>query len=428
MRFRLSLLLIACCLAGLLSPGQSLAENDEDRYESLKRFSQVLDMVERFYVRDTTRKELIDASVKGMLQQLDPHSSYMGKEEFDEMQVSTSGEFSGIGIEITLQNGRLTVVSPIEDTPAFEAGLKSGDIIVEIDGESTQDISLMDAVKKIRGQHGTAVELTIFHEDSRVPEKVNIVRGTIPIISVKSETLEDGYGYLRLTRFNERTTEELYEALEDFRDKGEIKGLVLDLRNNPGGLLDQAVDVADAFLHEGMIVYIKGRDEEGRKDYKASNQNSDVTCPLVVLINAGSASASEIVAGALKDQHRALLLGERTFGKGSVQTIIPLSNGAGVKLTTALYYTPSGVSIQAEGVEPDLVYPFVEPQEKKAEDDMDFVFRERDLSRHIEGALEGKDKHENNGSAKVQEMLEKDNQLRLALQMVKKLPTLKALQ
>ncbi|THB71782.1 MAG: S41 family peptidase, partial [Desulfovibrio sp.] len=334
-----SLLLVVTLAA---TAGLGLAESEDNRYEPLKRFSQVLDYVEKFYVRDVERNELIDGAVRGMLEDLDPHSSYLDREEFEEMHVSTSGEFSGVGIEISIKDGRLTVVSPIEDTPAYNAGLESGDIILEIEGVSTQDITLMEAVRQIRGPRGSPVTLTILHEGDQSPIKVTIIRDTIPIVSVKSEVLEDGYVYVRLTRFNERTTEELHEALDDLRGQTTFRGVILDLRDNPGGLLDQSVSVADAFLSEGLIVYIQGREENSKRDYIATQQSDDVDSPMVVLINAGSASASEIVAGALQDHERATLLGEPSFGKGSVQTIIPLDDGSGLRLTTALYYTPSG--------------------------------------------------------------------------------------
>ncbi len=415
---RLTVLLCSLLLVGALFVGMDsgFASKQEDRYEPLKRFSQVLDMVERYYVRDVSRNELVEGAVRGMLQGLDPHSAFMDKEEFDEMQVSTSGEFSGIGIEISMRNNQLVVVSPIEDTPAYEAGLKSGDIIIEIDGESTEGITLLDAVRKIRGPKGSTVQLTVLHKDTKTPDRLTIKRDTIPILSVKHELLEDGYGYLRVTRFNEHTTEELQQALQALKKAGPIKGLVLDLRNNPGGLLDQAVSMADIFLNEGMIVYIQGKEEKSRKDYLAKKQDSDLEVPVVVLINAGSASASEIVAGALQDHKRALLIGEPTFGKGSVQTIIPLSDGGGMKLTTALYYTPNGRSIQAEGIQPDLHIPLAETQ------DNSMVVRERGLSRHIERSESSGAKGPDADRERIKALLEQDNQLRIGLQLVKKQP------
>ncbi len=395
------------------------AAQDGNRYDPLKRFSQVMDMVETYYVRDVDRKELVDGAVKGMLQELDPHSAYMDKEAFSEMQVHTTGEFSGIGIEISMKNGRLVVVSPIEDSPAYRAGLESGDVILEIDEVSTQDMSLMDAVKMIRGPKGSEVVLTILHRNTKTPERVSILRDTIAIDSVKAHTLEQGYLYLRLTKFNEHTSDEMQEALAEAKKNAALNGIILDLRDNPGGLLDQAVDVSDAFLKEGKIVYIQGRSDASRKDFLARDQATDLDTNLVVLINAGSASASEIVAGALQDHDRALVIGEPTFGKGSVQTIIPLSDGGGMKLTTALYYTPNGRSIQAEGIKPDLLIP------KSSENEWDaFALRESDLNRHLENGASMLD--EGKYSEEVQKLMENDNQLRIALKFVKNLPAMKA--
>ena len=412
------LLLFVLAVAPLSS--QAVGDNS---FEALKRFSQVMDIVENHYVQEIPRSTLIEDAIKGMLEQLDPHSTYLNKDDFKDIQVSTSGEFSGIGIEISLEQGRLTVISPIEDTPADKAGLKSGDIILEIDGQSTQDITLTEAVKRIRGAKGSTVKLVILHKGSNKPTTVPIVRGTIPIHSVKTQELESGYLYVRLTRFNENTTRDLLDRLKDYKAKKQIKGLVLDLRNNPGGLLDQAVSVADAFLSEGLVVYIQGRDAGQRKDFPATRGPEDVAAPMVTLINPGSASASEIVAGALQDHKRALLLGERSFGKGSVQTVIPLSDGTGIKLTTALYYTPNGRSIQAEGIVPDLEVPFVPTEEDKNADDR-FTLREQDLSRHLQNNGGGKNKGSET-SKEAGEMLGRDNQLRLALELVKKLPTIR---
>lgn len=403
--------------------GQVMA-TDEDRYSPLKRFSQVLDLVERYYVQDVNRSEMIEGAINGMLQQLDPHSSFMSQDAFREMQIDTSGEFTGIGIEISVVDGRLTVVSPIEDTPAFREGLKSGDHIMEIDGQSTQDISIMDAVKMIRGPRGTAVELLILSRDDTMPRKVTIVRDVIPVHTVKLFELEPEVLLIRLTSFKETTMEDLREA---FKKNGgaSYTGLILDLRNNPGGLLNQAVAVADAFLSEGQIVYTEGKASQSEMNFEASRTFLDKDTPMVVLINAGSASASEIVAGALQDHNRALILGERTFGKGSVQTIIPLADGSGIKLTTALYFTPSGRSIQAKGIDPDILVPFVPPSNDR--DGRMPIIREGDLTRHLEF---GPDQRSVPALPKsqVEEMLERDNQLRMALEMVKAMPRLKALQ
>lgn len=444
-----------CTIATLLvtlGAAAVFAAADENKFDSLKRFSQVLDLVERHYVSEPKRKELLNGAIKGMLQGLDPHSNYMNPEEYKDMQETTTGEFSGIGIEISLENGQVTVVSPIEDTPAFRAGLQSGDIILAINGQPTQELSLQEVVSRIRGTKGTDVELSILHSDAKTPLTVNIVRDAIPLISVKSKELEEGYYWMRITRFSERTTQELQEALKDAAKTG-LKGIVLDLRNNPGGLVEQAVGVSDTFLPTGTIVSIRGRQDSSKREYTAKAQGTDVTVPMVVLVNAGSASASEIVAGALRDHKRALIIGERTFGKGSVQNIIPLSDGSGLKLTVALYYTPNGSSIQAEGIAPDIEIPFepVRSDEKKPMTRQ--MVREKDLTRHLsstnstspeskKSALPSTSKEktgdkavekagEKAGSKKgkttakpneVKEQLERDNQLRMGLQFVKSLP------
>ena len=396
-------------------PGQA---TDANRFESLKRFSQVIELIEKSYVKDINRDELVTGALKGMLSDLDPHSAYMAPEAFKEMQMQTSGEFNGIGIQISMENGRLTVVSPIEDTPAYEAGLQSGDVIMEINGESTQDITLMEAVKKIRGPKDSSVELTILHPDADKPETITVKRDTIPLESVKSEPLGQGYLYLRVTNFQEKTTADLKQALDKHADS--LSGAILDLRNNPGGLLPQAVSVADLFLDQGKIVYTEGKVKNAQMEFSAHKESSDIEVPLIVLINSGSASASEIVAGALQDHNRAVLLGERSFGKGSVQTVIPLADGAGIKLTTALYYTPDGRSIQAEGIAPDIVVPFVPPQQTNGT--ARHIIREQDLTRHLENDEPSQDQVERSDKAK--EMLQKDNQLRMALQLVKSLPRL----
>jgi carboxyl-terminal processing protease len=411
--FGISLLLLGL----MVTPGPGRADNDP--YLPLKRFSQILDLVERNYVEDVTREDLINGAIQGLLQELDPHSSYLPKEDFAEMQMDTSGEFSGIGIVISLENGRLTVVSPIEDTPAYEADMRAEDIILEIDGQPATEMSLNDAVKKIRGPIGSEVKLTILHKDEDTPLRVSIKRAKIPLHSVKDVVLEPGYVYLRLTRFRENTTDELRKALE--RHSKDLKGIVLDLRNNPGGLLDQAVSVTDLFLEQGKIVFTKGRVANAQMEFMAKKEAADVKAPVIILINAGSASASEIVAGALKDHKRAILLGERTFGKGSVQSVIPMADGSGIKLTTARYYTPNGVSIQAQGIDPDIFMPFTPPAKKEDGQEESKIIRENDLSKHLEGVIDGPGES-GKLDPKVKEILERDNQIRMALQLVKNLP------
>ncbi|BDQ36244.1 peptidase S41 [Pseudodesulfovibrio nedwellii] len=408
-----------------IAPAPSMAGR-EDHFEALKRFSQILDLVEGHYVKPISKKELIDNSIKGMIEQLDPHSAYLTPEDFKEMQVDTAGKFSGIGIEISQEQGRILVVSPIEDTPAYKAGLLAGDLILEINGESTQGMTLMDAVKRIRGEKGTTVTLLILHKESNKPVEVPIVRGTIPIVNVKSQSLEDGYLYLRLTKFQESSTRNLREEIEKYQKNHTLKGIVFDLRNNPGGLLGQAVSVADTFIEDGTIVYIQGKDKANRKDFYATKNSNEIKVPLVTLINAGSASASEIVAGALQDHHRSLIVGEGSFGKGSVQTIIPMSDGSGIKLTTALYYTPSGRSIQATGIEPDLRIPFVAPNKDDDAGMRDrFTLREKDLTRHLENGSKSSKSGKDADAEKAKDMLARDNQIRMALELVKSLPKLR---
>ena len=439
----------------LAGGGAMKAVSAETDFESLRRFSRILDMVEQYYVNEVSQKELLDGALKGMLQSLDPHSTLMTDKEFREMQENTSGEFFGVGVEITMENGQVMVVSPIEDTPGHRAGLRAGDTIVAVDGELTMDMSLSEVVSKMRGKRGTEVELQVLHKNSSQPETMKIKRDAIPLISVKSRELEAGYWWMRLTRFSGHTSEDLAKELKKARDMGEIKGIVLDLRNNPGGLLDQSIQVADQFLKSGVIVSMRGRDASSERSFKAQPQPDDVDAPMVVLVNAGSASASEIVAGALRDQKRALILGEQTFGKGSVQNLIPLADGTGLKLTVARYYTPSGKSIQAEGITPDFEIAWEAPREDEQKG-MGFSVREKDLRRHLEqqkakkaekaeaadgrkaqdktdSKADGKTEKEEKGREKddredVQTMLDRDNQLRMALQFVKTLPVLRELQ
>jgi carboxyl-terminal processing protease len=328
-----------------------------ESYENLEVFTNILAIVQKNYVDPVSTKQLIEGAINGMLTSLDPHSAYLTPDLYRELQVDTQGSFGGLGIEITVKNGILTVVSPIEDTPAFRAGIKPGDQILKIEGEFTKDMSLVEAVKKMRGPKGTKVMLTLRREG--VPElfDVAVTREIIQIQSVKSRPLEKGYAYVRVTQFQERTDEDLEKAVDRMAKQGggKLEGLVLDLRNNPGGLLTQAVRVSDLFLDAGMIVYTDGRLESQKQRYYSHKRKSHVECPMVVLVNGGSASAAEIVAGALQDHRRALILGTQTFGKGSVQTILPLGDNSALRLTTARYYTPRGRSIQATGITPDII-------------------------------------------------------------------------
>ncbi len=335
-----------------------------ETYEELKTFSEVLNQVQKHYVDETKPKDLIHGAIRGMLSTLDPHSAYMSPEMYKEMQVETKGEFGGVGIQIGVKDNRLAVIAPIEGTPAHRAGIKAGDYIVKVNDDTTKDLTLMDAVQKMRGPKGSKVSLTIQREGTPDPLVFTLVRDTIKIESVKSKMIEN-LGYVRLTQFQEATGRDLSKAIRQFKEQ-KVQGAILDMRNNPGGLLTAAVDVSEQFLPSGkLIVYTKGR--EGKKDEwfaKSKDQLEDL--PIIILVNEGSASASEIVAGALQDWGRAVVVGTTSFGKGSVQTILPLGDGSGLRLTTAKYYTPKGRSIQATGITPDIVVKLPAPVTAKA--------------------------------------------------------------
>lgn len=328
-----------------------------EAYETLKVFTDVLAIVQRDYVEPVDGRNLVYGAIKGMLDSLDPYSSFMPPDVFKEVQAETKGEFGGLGIEITVKDGVLTVVSPFEDTPAFKAGIQPEDQIVKIEGVATKGMTLLDAVRKLRGPKGTRVTISIMRKGLTEPKDFTLTRDIIEIQSIKAELLEKGIGYIRLTQFQERTSRDLKKQLKELEAKsgGKLAGLVLDLRNNPGGLLDQAVEVSDEFLESGLIVYTDGRRADAKMRFSARSNTDRHDYPVVVLINGGSASASEIVAGALQDHGRGVTLGTKTFGKGSVQTITPLEDGSGLRLTTARYYTPSGRSIHGTGITPDIL-------------------------------------------------------------------------
>jgi carboxyl-terminal processing protease len=358
-----------------------LAAKSEESYEGLKIFSDVIELIEKEYVDEVESKELIQKAIQGMVQSLDPHSSLLPPEAFEDLQIDTKGKFTGIGIHITMKDGFVTVISPIEDTPAYNAGIIAQDRIIKVDGKPVKD--LREAVNMMRGPKGTRVSVTIARQGEKEPIEFELVRDVIPIVSVKEIDLKPGYGYIRLSQFSGSTTKELEAALEKMESaKVPMKGLILDLRNNGGGLLNQAIKVSDLFLEEGKILSIEGRNKKNTKVYMATPDTISRKYPIVVLINSGSASASEIVAGALQDQKRALILGTTSFGKGSVQTVETLRDGSGLKLTIARYYTPSGRSIQAKGIEPDIVlkHKRIDPKESQEEG----LLKEKDLLNHLE--------------------------------------------
>lgn len=357
-------------------------------YEKLKILADVFGIVEKNYVESVKITTLVNGAINGMLETLDPHSSFMTPDVFKEMQTETRGSFGGVGFEITIRDKILTVVAPIEDTPAFRAGIQSGDQILRIDGKSTKDMNLMDAVKLMRGLQGTRVTITIMRTGFTEPQDLALTRAIIPIRSVRSKMLEEGYGYVKINQFIEKTHVDMKAALEKLESKeGTLRGLILDLRNDPGGLLEQAVKVADEFLESGMIVYTEGRVEGQKMKFYAQKKAKVREYPMMVLVNAGSASASEIVAGALQDHGRAVILGTPTFGKGSVQTIIPLEDGSAVRLTTARYFTPNGRSIQAQGIVPDIIVADSLPTGAR-KGSPTRVLREKDLEHHLRGGGE----------------------------------------
>jgi len=352
--------------------------------EELRTFAEVFGRIKSEYVEGVDDKELLESAIRGMLSGLDPHSSYLDREEYRDLQVGTSGEFGGLGIEVGMENGFVKVIAPIDDTPAARAGLKAEDLITRIDDKSTKGMSLNEAVNIMRGKPGTRITLTILREGVNRPFNLDLERAIIQLASVKSRTLEPGYGYVRISHFQSRTTEDLLSTLNELEAKngGGLKGLVLDLRNNPGGILNSAVGVSDAFLVEGIIVSTRGRGEDSELRFKAGPDDALKGAPMVVLVNGGSASASEIVAGALQDHNRAIVMGNPTFGKGSVQTIVPIDDATALKLTTARYYTPSGRAIQAQGIEPDI--ELVDGEFKAAEKPGVTPLKEADLDRHLD--------------------------------------------
>ncbi len=396
--------------------------------DELRTFSEVFGKIKSDYVESTEDSALLEHAIKGMLSGLDPHSAYLDTEAYKELQVGTTGEFGGLGIEVGTEDGFVKVISPIDDTPAQRAGIQAGDLIIRIDETPVKGLALNDAVKLMRGKPGTDITLTVVREGGDRPLKLTITRAVIKVNSIKERELEPGFGYVRITQFQSSTGENMIQAISKLKkeNKGELKGLILDLRNNPGGVLNAAVAVSDAFLEEGLIVYTEGRIEDSQMKFKATPTDILKGAPLIVLVNGGSASASEIVAGALQDHKRAIIMGGKTFGKGSVQTILPMHNGAAIKLTTARYFTPSGRSIQAEGIEPDIK---LENAKLTTLDPSEFEpVKEADLSGHLENGKAGtkNDSKTNKEANKDNEPLaSKDYQLYEALNLLKGLQILK---
>ena len=352
--------------------------------DDLRTFTEVFARIKNDYVEPIEDTALLENAIHGMLSGLDPHSAYLVPDDYQELQAGTSGEFGGLGIEVGMEDGFVKVIAPIDDTPAQQAGVEAGDLVVRLDDTPVKGMSLADAVKVMRGKPGTDIVLTIVREGVDRPIRITITRAVIHVTSVRSRPLEPGYGYVRISQFQLRTGESLREAVGKLREGAgddDLKGLVLDLRNNPGGVLNAAVSVSDAFLDNGIIVYTEGRMDDAKLTFSAKGSDILDGIPLVVLVNAGSASASEIVAGALQDHGRAVIMGEKTFGKGSVQTILPLGNGSALKLTTARYYTPSGTSIQARGIVPDIALDRM----RVSPVDVGQGVKEADLVRHLEG-------------------------------------------
>lgn len=394
MKKKIFLVAFVSAMAALtLDSGWRLKAYAQERYADLQNFSKVLNLVQQYYVEEVDTKKLIYGAIKGMLRELDPHTNFMPPEMFKDFETETSGEFGGLGIEISVQNGILTIISPIEDTPAWNAGIKAGDKVIAIDGKSTKGLSLVEASQMMRGKRGQKVVLRIVRDNEDDPRDITVVRGSVKIRSVKYTDLEDGYAYIRITSFIENTGKDLEKAIDAHLAKHKkMEGLMIDLRRNPGGLLDQAIKVSDMFLKEGVIVSTIGRDKANKEVSSATKKGRFTEFPLLVLVDEYSASASEIVSGALQDNKRAVIAGQRTFGKGSVQSVVRLGDGSGLKLTVARYYTPSGISIQAEGIHPDIEIEQVDPDAFSKSIVKGKSMREKDMQGHLRGDREKAEK------------------------------------
>ncbi len=394
--------------------------------EELRVFADIFGRIKANYVEQVGDEELLQNAIRGMVSGLDPHSNFLDKEDYKDLQVGTKGEFGGLGIEVGMEDGFVKVIAPIDDTPAQQAGILSGDLIVRLDDTPVKGLSLNDAVKIMRGKPGSPLELTIIRKGVEKPLKITVVRDVIKVASVKGRLLDDHFAYLRISQFQSRTTSDMLNTLKRLKDESgdKLQGMVLDLRNNPGGVLNAAVSVSDAFLESGLIVYTQGREGDSQLRFEAAPDDVLSGAPIVVLVNEGSASASEIVAGALQDQKRAVIMGSQTFGKGSVQTIIPISDTSAVKLTTARYYTPSGRSIQAEGIVPDIKLEDVKLS--KVESNGVKPIKEADLSGHLENGNGSNGKSKDSENKADDSISDKDYQLGEALNLLKGLAILRA--
>ncbi len=411
----------------------------EDRYLNLQIFAKVMNIVQQYYVEPVDTQKLIYGGIKGMLRELDPHTNFLPPDMYKEFETETSGEFGGIGIEITVEDGLLTIISPIEDTPAWKAGIEPGDKIVEIDGVSTKGMSLVDAAQKMKGKNGTKIRLGVMRDNFDEPKIFSIMRDIVKVKSVKFIDLGDGYAYLRLTSFIENSASEMRKKISEYKAKNKtIKGLILDLRRNPGGLLDQAVQISNLFLDKGIIVSTIGRDKNKKEVTQAKANGGHTDFPIIVLINEYSASASEIVAGALKDNKRALIMGKRSFGKGSVQSVVKMGDGSGLKLTVARYYTPNGISIQAEGITPDVEVDEVDSESYGKAVINKSVKREADIQGHLQGEAEKNNKgntrsaywwkkYDSKGRSEKADLLNKDYQVSQAYNYIKAWKVFKSL-
>ena len=426
---RLSVTVVAACAMALClnsawcataKPATPPPTEGQLPLDDLRTFSRVLEQIKAAYVEEVDDKTLLENAIRGMLSELDPHSAYLDEKDFSDLQSMTSGEFGGLGIEVGMEDGFVKVITPIDDTPASRAGIQAGDIIIKLGDKSVQGMSLDEAVGMMRGKSGEALKLTILRKNVEKPIELKLVRDAIKVRSVKQKTLEPGYGYVRIAQFQTNTADELHKAIDALKKGNDTQGLVLDLRNNPGGLLESAVEVSDTFLNKGLIVYTKGRTANSNLRYNAETGDMLNGAPIVILVNDGTASAAEIVAGALQDNHRAIILGTNSFGKGSVQTVVPITETKAIKLTTALYYTPSGRSIQAEGIKPDIF------DERATVTSLQSSLRaaESDLNKHLDNGnapakkAKGK-KIDGSDNAKPDEDWKNDNQLHDALNVLK---------